>query len=279
LISARRGTNEIELNLSTDQAASLKHDKHLSVKGFTSANLYYLFVNQDPAITPAGANRNFVTAVRYGLDYNGLAALGGGGAKRAAGPIPAQFLGGLPRSAAIKRSLAKARAALKASGLSNPSIDLYYETTSTGLSEALAAKIQANLGQIGIHVTLVGQPGSLSLPHLRANKDPLSLRIWVPDFPDPSNYLGFLPGGIVGRHAGWNAGASPSLEKLGARAAAASGIKGRAKLFQQLQQQMKTQSPIFPLFNPGQVIVASSNLTNVVLNPVWYLDLAAIGTK
>jgi peptide/nickel transport system substrate-binding protein len=277
-INARRGKNEIELNLSGDQANSLKGSSNLNVTAFTSANLYYLFVNHDPNITAAGANPHFVNAVRYGLDYSGLVQLGGAGAARAAGPIPSQFLGALPRSAALKRDVALAKSELAASGLDHPSIQLNYETTSTGISEALAAKIKADLGSIGIDVQLNGQPGSISLPNLRANKDPMSLRIWVPDYPDPNDYLSFLPGQIVGNHAGWKQGANLGLERAGAQASATSNNKLRAKLFRDIQMAMKKQSPIFPLFNPGQVLVSSKNLTKVILNPVWYLSLADIGT-
>jgi peptide/nickel transport system substrate-binding protein len=106
----------------------------------------------------------------------------------------------------------------------------------------------------------------------------MSLRIWVPDYPDPNNYLSFLPGQIVGRHAGWKQGANPGLEKAGAEASATSDNVLRKKLFRAMQLAMQKQSPIFPLFNPGQVLVSSKNLTNVVLNPVWYLSLADIGT-
>jgi peptide/nickel transport system substrate-binding protein len=277
-INARRGKNEIELNLSGDQANSLKGSSNLNVKAFTSANLYYLFVNQDPNITAAGANPHFVNAVRYGLNYSGLVQLGGSGAARAAGPIPSQFFGALPRSAALKRDVTLAKRELAASGLDHPSIQLNYETTSTGVSEALAAKIKADLLSIGIEVELNGQPGSISLPNLRANKDPMSLRIWVPDYPDPNDYLSFLPGQIVGRHAGWKQGANVGLERAGAQASATSNDKLRAKLFRAIQVAMEKQSPILPLFNPGQVLVSSKNLTNVVLNPVWYLSLAEIGT-
>jgi len=35
---------------------------------------------------------------------------------------------------------------------------------------------------------------------------------------------------------------------------------------------------MLPLIQPGQSVVGSKNLTNVVYSPVWYLDLASIGT-
>ena len=47
---------------------------------------------------------------------------------------------------------------------------------------------------------------------------------------------------------------------------------------QQLQTLLNQESPMLPLIQPGQSVVATNNLTNVTYSPVWYLDLASIGT-
>jgi hypothetical protein len=36
---------------------------------------------------------------------------------------------------------------------------------------------------------------------------------------------------------------------------------------------------MLPLIQPGQSVVATKNLTNVIYSPVWYLDFASIGTS
>jgi peptide/nickel transport system substrate-binding protein len=88
-----------------------------------------------------------------------------------------------------------------------------------------------------------------------------------------------LPGQLVGKRAGWLAGADPSLEQLGAQAGAHADSKARGEMFQEIQRRLNQVSPIFPLIHPGQVVVASSNLTNASYNPIWYIDFAAIGTR
>jgi peptide/nickel transport system substrate-binding protein len=102
---------------------------------------------------------------------------------------------------------------------------------------------------------------------------------WAPDYPDPNDYLAFLPGQLVGLRAGWPASDAPAIVKLGNKAGATSSNKTRAQLFRQLQTQLNLKSPLYPLVHPGESIVASSNLKSVAYSSVWYLDFAQISGK
>ena len=276
-IDAQKATNEIELSLTGDQAQSLKGQSNLQVLAFTSANTYYTWVNASVAITK---NPHLLQAIKYAIDYQGLAAVAGPGSAQAAGVIPPAFLGALPQSQALKYDPVKAKAEMDASGLTNPTIPMDFVSTSTGLTEALASKIKANLAAIGITLTISGAPTSVAAPHYRSGTDPMALLIWYPDYPDPTDYgIPFSPGGIVGRHAGWPKGANPDVESLAVQASSTADPSQRSQMFQQWQSQLNNVGPIIPLINPGQSVVATKNLTNVVLNPVWLLDIAAIGSK
>lgn len=275
LVEVQKATNEIELSLSGDQADSLKGSGSLSVKSFTSPNITFLFCNLKTV--PACANQHFVNAIRYGIDYQALLSVAGAGTAQAPGVVPSQFLGALPPSQAIKRDVAKAKSELQASGITNPAIELDYTISSTGINDSLAAKIKANLADVGITANLNGQPSSIATPNYRGGKYQLGLAGWAPDYPDPNDYLAFLPNQLVGKRAGWFTGAAPDIEALGARAASTADIATRGRLFQQLQTLLNEESPMMPLIQPGQSVVATSGLSNVVYSPVWYLDLAAIG--
>jgi peptide/nickel transport system substrate-binding protein len=276
LIEVQKATNQIELSLSGDQANSLKGNGKLAVKSFTSPNVLFAFCNLKTVT--ACANQHFVNAIRYGIDYQGLVSVAGAGAAQATGVVPSQFLGALPRSQAVKRDVAQAKSELQASGVTNPTIQLDYTINSTGLNETLASKMKANLAEVGITANLNGQPSSIATPNYRGGKYQLGLAGWAPDYPDPNDYLAFLPDQLVGKRAGWLKGAAPSIEALGARAGATADNATRGQLFQQLQTMLNQESPMMPLIQPGQSVVATSNLTNVVYSPVWYLDLASIGT-
>lgn len=276
LIEVQKATDQIELSLSGDQAASLKGDSKLTVKSFTSPNITFLFCNIKT--TAACANQHFVNAVRYGIDYQALVSVAGAGAAQAPGVVPSQFLGALPQSQAVKRDVAKAKSELQASGVANPTIELDYTVSSTGLNDTLAAKIKANLADVGITANLNGQPSSIATPNYRGGKYQLGLAGWAPDYPDPNDYQAFLPDQLVGKRAGWLKGAAPDIEALGARANSTADNATRGQLYQQLQTLLNQESPMMPLIQPGQSVVATNNLTNVIYSPVWYLDLAAIGT-
>jgi peptide/nickel transport system substrate-binding protein len=279
LIEIQKANDEVVLSLSGDQSASLQSNDKLQVNSFTSPNLTFLYVNVNPDVLPFGANPHFISAVRYGVDYDALVKVAGAGAAQAAGVVPSQFLGALQASSAVHRDLAKAKSEVQASGLSNPAVELAYTTSTTGITEAEAAKIQSNLAEAGITVTLNGQPAAIATPNYRGGKNQMGLFGWAPDYPDPNDYLPFLPDQLVGKRAGWLAAANPTLVDMGNKAGATADPKSRADQFRTIQEKLNQESPIFPLLNAGQSVVTTKNLTHVDYSPVWYIDFAAIGTN
>jgi peptide/nickel transport system substrate-binding protein len=279
LIEIQKATDAVVLSLSGDQAQTLSGNDKLTVNAFTSPNLTFLFTNVNPEVLQFGSNAHFISAVRYGLDYEALVKVAGAGAAQAPGVVPQQFFGALPPSAAIKRDLAKAKSELQASGLTNPTVELSYQTSTTGLTEALAAKIQANLAEAGITISLNGQPSTIATTNYRAGKLQMGLFGWAPDYPDPNNYLAFMPGQLVGKRAGWLVEAAPAIAELGAKAGSTADLPTRGQLFRDVQNRLNEQSPIYPLLNAGQAVVTTKNLTNVAYSPVWYIDFAAIGSN
>ena len=279
LIEIQKATDAVVLSLSGDQAQTLSGNDKLTVNAFTSPNLTFLYTNVNPEVLQFGSNAHFISAVRSGLDYDALVKVAGAGAAQAPGVVPQQFFGALPPSAALKRDVAKAKSELQASGLTNPSVELSYQTSTTGLTEALAAKIQANLAEVGITISLNGQPSTIATTNYRAGKLQMGLFGWAPDYPDPNNYLAFMPGQLVGKRAGWLVEAAPSIAELGAKAGSTADLPTRGQLFRDVQNQLNEQSPIYPLLNAGQAVVTTKNLTNVAYSPVWYIDFAAIGSN
>jgi peptide/nickel transport system substrate-binding protein len=136
--------------------------------------------------------------------------------------------------------------------------------------------VQQDLAQVGITVQLQGQSIQVALASYRAGQEQMGLWYWGPDFPDPSDYLNFLPGALVGLRAGWVKGADPSLEALGARAASTT-TSARAALYQQIQMSMNNTSPFMPLIQPAQILVGATSLKNLQSNALWLVDLSELG--
>lgn len=279
LLNVQRGKNEIALDLAPDEAKPLKGNKNLRVQASAGPNVWFLFANSSSKVSTTTANQHFQSAIRYGLDYAGLVRLAGGGSIQAAGVIPSMFLGSLPQALAIKQNLTKAKSELAASGLKNPKVEIEFPSdfTSSGLSFGVVAqKIKSDLAQVGIEVDLAGKPIATALPSYRAGTEQLGLWYWGPDYPDPNDYLVFLPGQLVGLRAGWPAGSDAKLESLGRQAASATVPKDRTKLYTTIQTQLNQRGPFFPLFQPGQVIVSSKNLSGVVFNVQYVIDVSAV---
>ncbi len=279
LIDIQKGTDEVSIDLSSDQAASLSGGS-LQVKASPGPNVFFLFSNDNPKISKITPNKHFQNAIRFSLDYASYVQLAGAGAIQTPGVVPSMFLGALTPADNAQFDLTKAKAELAASGISNPTVNLGFPSdfTLNGISFAtLAQKVQANLQAAGIKVNLTGSPISVALADYRAGTEQLGLWLWGPDYPDPNDYLVFLPGQLVGLRAGWAAGADPSLEALGVQASSSTDNTARGQLFQQIQRQMNTDGPFFPLIQPGQVVVATKGVTGADYNPTWTIDPAGVG--
>ena len=193
--------------------------------------------------------------------------------------IPSMFLGALPQSAAVKQNVSRAKTALTASGLGDQEITLEYPTdlTINGVSfETLAQRIQANLSAIGMNVKLAGSPVGTWLQRYRDGKMPFGLSIWGPDYPDPADYLVFLPGELVGTRAGWPAGADPQLQKMLTTVRVATNEGVRTRLYKSIQTRLNQVGPYFPLLQPTQVFVNTKDLSGAAFNAVYFVDITKV---
>ena len=272
-----RGESQLALDLSP---AATQGMTGVQIVNGASPNMVFLFTNDNPKISKTTSNPQFQQAVRYGVNYASLVQLAGKGAVQAAGIIPTMFLGSLPSGSGVAYGPSKARASLAASGLSHPTVTLVYpsDLPVNGISLAdLAARVQQDLQQVGINVQLQGQSLQVALASYRGGQEAMGLWYWGPDFPDPSDYLNFLPGALVGLRAGWAKGADPPLEAMGATAANATQNSARAPLYQQIQRSLNNSSPFMPLIQPAQVLVAATSVKNLQPNALWTVDLGALG--
>jgi peptide/nickel transport system substrate-binding protein len=278
-LNIQRGTNEVALDIPTTQAAPMKSQHGLQVQLFSSPISFFLFLSDKASTSKTTANADIQNAVRYGLDYNGIVSLAGPGSGRAAGIVPPGFLGALPQSDAIATDITKAKQYVAQSGIAHPSIQLDYVTGTSAIVDTIAARIQSSLAQVGITVTLNPQSSVVGVQDYRDGSDQMGLFDWAPDYPDPNDYLAFVPGALVGLRAGWPASAAPALAAQAAAAGSTTSNTARGTKFVALQQALNLQSPIYPLVFPGESIVSTSNLKGIQFSSVWYLDFSQISGK
>lgn len=276
-MNVARGASQIALDLRPDQLDSIKDTANtLSVAG---ADVAFLFNNSNPAISKTSSNPDFQEAVRLGIDYDGILDIVGEGAARPGSVIPTMFAGSLPTSDAPTRDVEGAKKALAKSGIASPKVELTYasDLTKNGVSFSdIAAKIQADLKEIGIEVELKPGPISTVLDSYRAGTLEMSVQWWGPDFPDPSDYLLFGPGDKVGLRAGWLEGAAPEVKAIGDKAAVEIDQAARTKLYVDWQKAVNAQGPFISLFQPASAMASSKALEPLAYNAMWTIDLGAV---
>jgi peptide/nickel transport system substrate-binding protein len=269
--------SQIAVDLSPAQAQGMSG---VQIVNGASPNLFFLLTNDNPKVSKITSNPQFQTAVRDGINYASLVQLAGKGAVQAGGIIPSMFLGSLPANGGATYNPAAAKAALAASGVGHPTLNLVYpsDIQVNGISFGdLAARVQQDLQAVGINVKLQGQSIEVALNSYRGGQEEIGLWYWGPDFPDPSDYLNFLPGALVGLRAGWAKGADPSLSALGTTAAGTTAKATRESLYQQIQKSMNTTSPFMPLIQPAQILVGATSVKNLQSNALWLVDLSELG--
>ncbi|MDX6369195.1 MAG: peptide/nickel transport system substrate-binding protein [Gaiellaceae bacterium] len=282
LINIQRGKHEVAIDLSADQAQTVRGNSRLNVATRPSTWTFWLFANNNPAISSITPNQHFQAAVRYALDYKSIVGVAGPGAIQAPGVIPSMFLGALPRKEAIKTNLTKARSELAASGAGNKTITLEFpsDLTINGVPfTSLAQRVQANLQAAGFHIELAGATVGTWLQKYRDGKMAFGLSLWGPDYPDPLDYLAFMPGELVGVRAGWPAGADPTLDRLAAKARITSKASARQTVYRQIQRRLNAVGPFFPLLQPTQVFVSTKDLKNAVFNAQYQVDVTRVAPK
>lgn len=277
LMDVQSGTAHVALDLGSDQIAGLGDDVIVSTS--SSSTVFFLFANANPEVSEQTSSPDFREAVRYGLDFDGLLELAGEGAERAYGIIPNSYLGAVGPEVAVERDVERARAAVERLG-GEVAVELEYASdfSSNGLNFGpFAERIAAQLGEIGIDVTLTPGPIATALENYRAGTEQMGLWLWNPDYPDSAGYLVFGPGGIVGLRAGWPAGNAAELEDLMAQVATETDADTREEQYQSFQMMLNEQGVIIPLFQPPASVVSVSEVGEVQYDPVFSLDIAAIG--
>jgi peptide/nickel transport system substrate-binding protein len=277
LMDVQSGTAHVALDLGSDQIAGLGEDVIVSTS--QSPTIFFFFLNANPEVSEITSSPDFREAVMYGLDRDAIVELAGEGAERSYGIVPSFYVGALDADAAIERDVERATAAVERLG-GDVTVELEYASdfSSNGLSMGpFAERIAAQLAEVGITVNLAPGPISTTLESYRAGQEEMGLWLWNPDYPDSADYLAFGPGGIVGERAGWTAGSAPELEAVMAEVSTETDADARETLYREFQELHNAEGVIVPLFQPAASVVAASSVGEVRYDPVFSLDIAAIG--
>ena len=102
---------------------------------------------------------------------------------------------------------------------------------------------------------------------------------WGVDYSDPNVQLEFLPGGVVGKRAGWTADMNQDLAALYEDAMAATDDTERADVLGKIQDEMYEDGPFIVIAQAPAHIAHSSRLAGVDIFDAYTIDLTEINVK
>src|SRR5262249_22077974 len=186
-----RGDADVAHDFDADIVAKITEGPKIRIERGLSMNQVYLGITNSAEQSKELSDKRVRQAISYAIDYDGIIkGLARNEAERPSSMIPLGLIGG-DKTLARKRDLAKAKQLLTEAGYPNGfDIKLTYWNASLLRvpAEPLAAKLQADLAQAGIKVTLDGKERSVAIAEYRAGKIQLMLASWSPDYLDPDPF-------------------------------------------------------------------------------------------
>jgi peptide/nickel transport system substrate-binding protein len=261
-----RGDADISFDLSSKDTAEMKKDGKLLIVSHPIGNgMYSVDMNVK---NPPFDNPKVRQAVAYALPYQKImdAAMFG-----LANPLfggPSNDVSGIswPVKTAYVNDIARAKALMAESGVSEIETTLSYDLGTGDVSEPTAALVQESLAQIGIKATINKVPGATWRSEMAKKTMPLMLNFfsgWL-DYPEYFFFWCYSGQNAIFNTPGY---VNPDMDALidGARAAAAVGDKEKyARDVEGFISKAYREVPRIPLFQPFLNVATQKNISGYV---------------
>jgi peptide/nickel transport system substrate-binding protein len=277
-LNIQSGEAQLAIDISGDDLEGLPD--HLTIAGDPAAVTFFLHLNQNSDISEVTTSPDFAEAVRYGVDYDSIVEFGGLDVRQACGMLPDMLLGALPDDDCVERDLDRAIEAFERSGVGDTPVQLSYASdfSANGLDFGpIAERVQANLSEVGINIQLDPAPVATALDNYRDGQEEMGLWLWNAGYPEPSYYLAFNPGDLVGLRAGWAEGAADHVNDLGVGASQIVDDGERHSAYQEWERALQQDGPFVTLIQPSTTLVADPIVTNVEFHPTYIVDIGKLG--
>ncbi len=204
-----------------------------------------------PKLQPAFADRRVRRAVAMAVNRDDIVRIASQGVwARADSFLPPGFPGYNPNFRKISYNPGAARKLLAEAGYPGgkgfPQLTLVFAQSSPELS-ALAQIVRDNLRQnLGIGIDLQELEAGTLRTNVLAQKVPLSLTDWAPDYIDPQNFLSMLL--RTGANLNFSGYSNPAFDALCDRADVESDMSKRIPLYRQADQNAMDDVAVLPLY-------------------------------
>lgn len=273
-----RGDADVYENVDKDLAAQISGNADLQLAIGQTLNITYLALSPSPDFNVPLSDVRVRQAIAQSVDFDGI--IGGllsGYADRPPAPLPLGIAGSDPAKRYV-RNLDAAKALLAEAGYAAGfELTLSIPSGSPGgiPAETLAAKIQADLAEVGITLKIDQRPSSDFLTAFRAQELPLVFSTWTPDYLDAtmwSDYFSYPDSGLS-RRVKMDI---PAIADLATQAGFEADPARRAELYGQYVDAHVANAVFIPLFQPQQLYALRSNIQGFLFHPVYFMDFYLI---
>jgi peptide/nickel transport system substrate-binding protein len=270
-----RGDADVAMDFDVDLVAKITPGPRIKIVEGLTMNQVYLALNNSAEYSKELSDPRVRQAISYAIDYDGIIkGLVRGAGERPAAMIPLGILGS-DKSMARQRDVGKAKQLLAQAGYPNGfNVKLTYWTAPLlGVaSEPLAAKIQADLAQVGIKVTLDPKERSVAISEYRAGKPQLMLSSWSPDFLDPDPWAdAFYGAGPVPKRVHYS---NPKVTDIIATAKKEQDLKKREALYKEMTRIALDDVPEIMLIQPKNYVGLTPSIKGYAIHPIWFVTVA-----
>lgn len=271
-----RGDLDIAMDLDPDTAAALENSTEVEVTTTPSLNLIYLALNNAATTAPELADPRVRQAIQLAVDYDGISEGLAGGAPRPAAVDPLG-LQGADQVEPAQTDVAQAKALLAEAGAADLALEVTFANqTLYGVPlTTLWQKLQADMAEVGITLTLKPVEYDQWIAAFRAGELSLTTSLWAPDYIDTATYLD-----IFGRDEGLVVGrvnaSLPEGEALYQEYLAATDEARRTEIAVEALTAMRDDASLIPVTQPNKILGFGAALEGVAYSPNKQIDVNAI---
>ncbi|MBV8911754.1 MAG: ABC transporter substrate-binding protein [Acetobacteraceae bacterium] len=271
LLLLQRGDADVARDLLPEQLKEARGNPQLTVTPRPKASLMYISINTKHL---ALAKQEVREAIRWAIDYEGIE----GNLVKDTFTVHQAFLpSGFPAALTdnpFRFDPAKAKELLAKAGYAD-GLELTLDHASSSPRSEIAQALQAQLGQVGIKLTLLAGEGRQVLTKIRARQHQLAISLWGSDYFDPhSNAQTFCENtdntdGSKNRTSAWQQGWQDQELTAQTQAAVHEEDAGkRVQMYQQMQRELQERGPFAIMLQEVGTVVMRKPAQGLVQGPL-----------
>jgi len=271
LLLLQKGDADIVRDLTPDQLKEVAKNEAYHITASGQASTMYIAMNE---AMPQFQKEQVRQAIKWAIDYNAIAKNITPNIWKVSQSFLPEGLPGALTDTPFHQDIAKAKALLAEGGYPN-GFEVTMDHNSAPPSSDIAQAVQADLGKVGIKVTLIGGENKQVVTKTRARQHQLAMLVWGSDYFDPnSNAQGFCANPDDSDQSklkilAWRSHfADKELTAMVDQATKELDSAKRIALYQKMQQLARERSPFAFMLQQVSTAVLGKAVSGFVIGPL-----------